>query len=177
MSRQDNKEYDFVATLVFLVDRKKVWLGQKQAKIGCKRFNGPGGEFEAEKDKTIEDCAKRETWEECRINVEKEDLKLYAIGYFSNLKDDGKIFVCKVFIFIAEKWKGKHKTTKEMKRHKKFSIYKMPYKRMMVADSFWIPEIFIKRRKIIVHATLKNKQSELVEKVHIVEVQSFGLCK
>lgn len=173
MKKMDkNKEYDFVATLVFLLKGKKVYLATKNAKIGEKRINGPGGELESE-DVSIGACAVREVGQEFNVLIEEKDLDLRAIGYFNNIKSDGNVFTCKVYIYTVRRWIGNPRASKEMGKPKLFSIYKMPYWKMMAADRFWIPEILVRKRKIIVKATLKNKQRELIGEVEIIDVEKF----
>ncbi|NTW26789.1 MAG: hypothetical protein HGA36_00475 [Candidatus Moranbacteria bacterium] len=169
----DNKEYDFEATLVFVFKGKKVLLAPKKAKIGKDRWNGYGGEVEP-CDPSIEFRATLEMWQECEMICAEEDLKQVAIGYFSNIKDSGEIFVCKVHVFLAEEKKcaGVPTATNEMGMSEWFEIGELPFEKMMAADRHWIPEIF-KGRKIIVRATLRNGQAELVGKVEIQDVESF----
>jgi len=173
--KEDNneKEYDFVATLVFVVKGKKVLLAPKKAKIGKDRWNGYGGEVEP-CDPSVEFRATLEMWQESGLICTDEDLQKVAIGYFSNIKDSGETFVCKVHVFLVEEKKcvGAPTATNEMGMPGWFDIDSLPFERMMAADHCWLPEIF-KGKKIIVSATLKNKQSELVGKVEIAEVESF----
>jgi hypothetical protein len=169
--KEDTKERNFEATLVFLLDRKTVWLAPKKAKIGEKRLNGYGGEIELY-DLTKEDAAKRETHQEARVHVKKEDLELFAIGYFTNIKNNGTHFVCKVYIYRTRRYIGNPKASKEMGKPHKFNKYNMPYRRMMAADKYFLSELF-SDKKIIIRATLRNKQSELVGKPEITYVDSF----
>lgn len=165
------KEYDFSATLVFLVDGKKVWLAPKIAKIGKKRLNGYGGEVEPE-DVSIEARAVEEAREESRVHVLESDLELCAIGYFTNIKSSGEPFVCKVYIYIARRWVGIPKRTKEMGTPKKYDIYKPPVEKMMVADRYWIGKV-LKGKKLIVKAIMKNSQAELIGQVEVLEVETL----
>ncbi len=169
---EKSKECDLVATLVFLLKGKKVYLATKKAKIGKKRLNGPGGKLELQ-DASIKACAVREVRQEFHVLIEEKELELCAIGFFTNVKDDGTLFACKVYIFIAKHWIGIPKASKEMGKPKLVSIYKMPYEKMMAADKFWIPLVLVKKRKIFVRALLKNGQSELVGDVEIVDMNVF----
>jgi 8-oxo-dGTP diphosphatase/2-hydroxy-dATP diphosphatase len=170
---KESKEYDFEATLVFIVYGKKVLLAPKNAKIGKGLFNGYGGEIE-KYDISVEFRATLEMWQECGMICDDENLQKVAIGYFTNIKDNGEIFVCKVHVFLVEKNKcvGVAKATREMNQPQWFDIEKLPFNKMMAADKYWLREIF-KGKKIIISATLKNKQSELVGDVEIIEVESF----
>jgi 8-oxo-dGTP pyrophosphatase MutT (NUDIX family) len=168
----ETKEYNFVATLVFLLKGKKVWLAPKKAKIGERRLNGPGGELE-ESDASLKACAIRETHQEFGVHVKEEDLELCTVGYFTNIRKDGISFVCKVYIYSCSRYVGIPKASKETGRPRLFSTYALPLKRMMVADRFWIREFF-KGKRFIVRATMKNHQSELIGKVEMEYIDSFN---
>jgi hypothetical protein len=167
----ETKEYDFEATLVFVIKGQKVLLATKNAKIGMGRFNGYGGEIE-ESDPSVEFRASLEMWQECGMVCPDEALKKVAIGYFTNVKDDGELFVCKVHVFLVKKTKcvGRFSASFEMGKPQWFEFENLPLDKMMAADKFWLGEIF-KGRKIIVKATLKNKQSELVGEVEIEDAE------
>lgn len=169
---KETKEYSFEASLVFVIKDRMVLLAPKEAKIGKNRWNGYGGELE-ETDASIEACAARELQQECLMLVRQDDLCKVAIAYFTNIKDDGSTFVCKVQVFIVgiEKCIGTPVKTGEMGNPEWFEMGNLP-ENMMAADHVWLPEIF-KGKKIVVRATMKNKQSELVGGVEIIEVDSF----
>ncbi len=171
IENKDTKERNFVASVIFVIKNGKVLLGKKKDKIGVNRYNGPGGEFE-EWDPSIEWRATLEMWQEIDIICWDDDLQKIAIGYFTNIKDDGSKFVCEVHFFFVEKnkCKGQPKSSKEMEKPEWFNYENFPFDEMMAADRYWIPEIF-KGRKIIVRATLRNKQSELVGEVEIEDAE------
>ncbi|HAS00150.1 MAG: hypothetical protein US57_C0002G0049 [Candidatus Moranbacteria bacterium GW2011_GWC2_37_73] len=168
---KSQKEYDFEATLLFIVDNREVLLAPKLDKIGKDRWNGSGGKPKPQ-DSSLEECVARETWEELWILVRKKYLEKVAVGYFTNIQEDGGSVIWKVTVYIIEKKYciGTPASTKEMGNPQWFDMDNMPY--MIAADCFWVPEIF-KGRKIIVRATMKNNQSELVGPVQIVDVDSF----
>jgi ADP-ribose pyrophosphatase YjhB (NUDIX family) len=169
----DNKERNFVATNILVVKNEKVLLGRKEEKIGAGRYNGPGGEVE-EFDPDIEFRATLEMWDEIGLICEDDDLQKVAIGYFSNIKEDGSIFLCEVHFYIVEKIKctGVPKATSEMGQPKWFYKNNIPLDEMMAADRFLLPDI-LNGKKVIIRATLKNKQSEIVGVPEITYVDSF----
>ena len=169
---KDAKERNFVATVVLVVKNDKVLLAPKKEKIGAGRWNGPGGEVEFF-DPSIEFRATLEMWQEIGIICKDEDLQKVAIGYFRSLKEDGSFFVCEVHFFLVEKNKcfGLPKATSEMGQPKWFKKNLLPAK-MMVADKYFLPQIF-EGKKIVVNATMKNNQSELIGQVRVEEVEEF----
>ncbi|EKD58972.1 MAG: hypothetical protein ACD_56C00016G0003 [uncultured bacterium] len=168
---EDNKEYDFEATLVFIVEGRRVLLALKKLKIGKGRFNGYGGAIELT-DNSIEAAAAREFFQECGCRIKEDRLRKVAEAYFTNVKSDGGLFVCKVHVFLLKRrhCKGTPVASGEMGKPQWFKKKMLP-ENMMVADRYWIPEIF-KRKKLIVKATMQKSQSELLD-LEIAEVKSF----
>ncbi len=166
-------EYDFEATLVFIIDDGSVLLAPKLDKIGKDRWNGAGGKVKPQ-DNSPEDCAAREIWEEMWTLIGEKNLQKVAIAYFTNVQKDGSKVIWKVHIYIIEKkyCVGTPVATKEMGEPQWFKMNNMPFDDMIIADQFWILEIF-KGRKLIIRATMKNSQTELVGEVEIVEVDSL----
>jgi ADP-ribose pyrophosphatase YjhB (NUDIX family) len=171
----DNKERNFPATVVFPVNNEteEVLLARKREKIGAGRFNGPGGEVEC-CDPTIEFRATLEMWQEIRIVCMDENLQKVAICHFTNIKEDGSIFVIDVHMFLVEYslCTGIPGFSKEMEEPMWFHKRNLPLSQMMAADRYWLSEVFA-GKKIEVWATTRNHQSELVGDVKIVEVDSF----
>ncbi|MDD5463574.1 MAG: hypothetical protein PHP62_00310 [Candidatus Moranbacteria bacterium] len=167
------ERYDFEETLVFIVDGREVILAPKMHKIGAGRYNGYGGKIEPS-DPSIKFRAVEELWEEAWTLIGERHLQKVAEGYFINNKNDGRVITCKVNIFLAQKKNciGTPTATEEMGEPESFDMDNMPYDNMMAADRYWLPEIF-KGRKIIIRATMKNNQTELVGPVEIVDVKSF----
>lgn len=172
-SIEDKKERNFVATVIFVVKNGKVLLGRKKEKIGAGRYNGPGGEVE-KCDPSIEFRATLEMWQEIHIVCDDEKLQKVAVGYFTNIRSDGSEFLVEVHFFLVEKRScvGIPRSSNEMTDLKWFKQGNAPLSEMMAADNIILPLIF-KSKKIIIWATLKNKQSELVGDVGLIEVKSF----
>lgn len=170
----DKKERNFVATVIFVVKQDQVLLALKKEKIGAGRYNGPGGEVE-ESDPTIEFRAILEMREEIGLGCHADSLSKVAIGYFNNIKEDGSIFVCEVHFFLVD-WdecNGKLKQTSEMGLARWFRKDNLPFDEMMAADNFFVPAIIFEKKKLVIKATLKNKQHEIVGEPEIEYVKSF----
>lgn len=169
---EDKKERNFEATVIFVVKNGKVLLGRKKEKIGAGRYNGPGGEVE-QYDPSIEFRATLEMWQEIDIICADEKLRKVAACFLKNIKSDGTIFKVKLHVFLVEKrdCDGLPKPSKEMDNLKWFLQENPPFENMMAADPHILTPVF-KGKKIVVRATLKNNQSELV-KIKIREVKSL----
>lgn len=163
--------FDVEATLCFPLRGECVLMARKKDGIGKGRYNGYGGKKE-KGDFSIRATAAREIKEEGNVLVRKRDFKKVAIGYFTNIKSDGSKIIFKVHIYIIKKWKGEFRESNEMGIPHWFYEDEIPFDEMMAGDQPWIREI-LKGKKIIVRATLKNKQQELVGRVKIIYVKSF----
>jgi hypothetical protein len=174
-----------VMTVVFVRDGKgrgrKVLLGLKMTKIGAGRYNGPGGKVEkwelsyrsrAKLEKSRRSRATLEMFQESGLVCFDEDLQKVAICHFINIEEDGSMYECEVHVYFAEldKCHGRLRPTDEVSRWEWFLENELP--EMMVADPYWFPKVLM-GKKLIVRATMKNHQSELVGEVEIVEVDSF----
>jgi len=135
------------ATLCLLINPdNEVSLAVKADKIGKGCRNGYGGGIEPGETPRI--AAVRETLHEAEVIVLPEDLGKIGIMYFYNTKTDGSIFVCKMHVFIARRWEGNPKETREMLDPQWFSADVLPIDKMMPADTFWMP-LVLKGKKII----------------------------
>jgi len=127
------------ASLVYPVEGKYVWLMEKQQKIGVGRLNGLGGKWEPG-DRDIEATMLREAYEEGRI-LPTIYRKMAKIA-FHNPSDDETLRHMLVHMWVATGWKGKLKSTNEMKKPARFEIDKnLPVKNMMSGDHLFIKEI------------------------------------
>lgn len=159
------------ATLGFLIKDGFVWLAIKTQKIGEGYWNGYGGGIEPE-DKNLIDSLEREIKEECGVKISKETVEKVAIIDFHNTKSDGKIFVCKVYIFFIKEWEGEPKESKEMKTPTKFEINNLPFENMMPADKEWLP-LVLEGKKIIAEYYYSPFQKELTGESKIKLVKNF----
>lgn len=94
------------------------------------KWNGFGGKVEAE---TIEENVKRETKEECGIEI--KDIEKVGLMDFE-FKDNPE--VVQVHIFRTENFSGDPIETDEM-RPQWFHVDEIPFKEMWADDPFWIP--------------------------------------
>ncbi len=158
------------ATLCFLVRGKRVRLALKTQDVGKDCWNGYGGGIE--KGEKPKEAAVREIWEEAWVKVNPKHLKKVAIIDFHNTRSDGSTFVCRVYVYIARKWRGKPKETETMVKPTMFGMNNLPFEKMMPADRVWLP-IVLKGRMIIAVARYGPFQKKLLSGVEIHEVISL----
>lgn len=133
-----------LATLVFPIRNTEregeVMLATKLQKIGAGCLNGWGGGVE--KGESVEECAKREFFEEtggAKISV--ADLVKVGIVHFKNHKSDGSVFVCSVHVFTVSAWSGEIVSTEEMGNPTWYRVDNIPFERLMLADPYWLPRM------------------------------------
>jgi ADP-ribose pyrophosphatase YjhB (NUDIX family) len=158
------------ATLCYLVKDGQVLLGIKEKKIGKGCWNGFGGGIEP--GETPEKAALRELKEEAGVTVFPEHLKKVAIVDFHNQKSDGAFFICQVHVYLAEKWLGEPKATKEMSHPTWFLIQSLPVEKMMLADKDWLP-LILEGKKVRAVARYGPFQKTLLGKVKVQRVNYF----
>lgn len=146
----DLNKNKITATLVFPVreenGKRKVLFAEKVRKIGIGRLNGFGGSLNERE--TIRDCATRELRKESGLVAMNQDLEFVGVMTIHNKRKDESIFVVRVFVFIARKWRGKLKVkTDEMVNPKWYKTCRLPLKKMMPADPFWVP-LVLRGKKI-----------------------------
>lgn len=160
------------ATLCFLVRNRRVILAIKADKIGKGYWNGYGGGIED--GELIRKAAARELNQESEeVVVAFEDLIPAAIVDFHNTKSDGETFVCRVYVYLAYKWSGEPKETREMLNPTEFDIDNLPFENMMLADKEWLPPV-LNGEKIIASAEYGPWQKELLGPVKIKRVEEFS---
>ncbi|MFA6076907.1 MAG: NUDIX domain-containing protein [Candidatus Paceibacterota bacterium] len=159
------------ATLGFLVRDGKVWLAIKTRNIGRDHWNGYGGGVEPE-DKNLIECLKRETQEECKVEIKGETAEKVAVIDFHNTKSDGEIFVCKVHIFLVKDWEGVPQESEEMATPTNFKIDNLPFEQMMPADKEWLP-LVLEGKKLIAEYYYGPFQKELIKERKIEQIEKF----
>lgn len=126
-------------TLVFVQDGERILLGMKKRGFGAGRYNGFGGKVH--EGETIEAAAKRETLEECGLQL--SELEAVGVHEFEFAHDPGNIL--EVHVFRAVSWSGEPVETEEMKP-KWFSTNSIPYETMWPDDILWFP-LFLEGKK------------------------------
>ena len=160
------------ATLVFLVQDKKVLLARKTRHIGEGRWNGYGGGVE--KGQSLIECAISECEQESSgVKILPADLQKVAEVTFHNIKTDGEQFSCLVHVFIAERWVGEPVESEEMATPTWFPFDQLPVTEMMPADSIWVP-LVLSGKKIIGEAHYGPFQKTLLKPVVVNEVRDFN---
>ena len=123
------------ATLLFLIENKRILLAMKKRGFGVGRWNGVGGK--PSKNETIAGTAIRECQEEIQVTPLdiKETAKLNF--YFPEAK---KEWNQQVIVFVCKAWDGEPTETEEM-APKWFNLDKLPYKKMWSDDKYWLPHV------------------------------------
>jgi 8-oxo-dGTP diphosphatase/2-hydroxy-dATP diphosphatase len=128
-----------VYTLCIVHQHPLVLLAKKKLKLGAGNYNGYGGRVED--GETIEEAAKRETFEESGIQVgaiEKLGVNEFVF--------QGQPDTLEVHIFKAEDFAGDPKETPEMGPPQWFAVSEIPYEEMWIDDKYWLP-LFIEGKK------------------------------
>lgn len=127
-----------ILTLCCLKKNGKILLGMKKRGFGAGRWNGFGGKLH--ESETIEQAAKRETLEECGIEIEKmEKLGILDFEFKDNLE------ILETHLFSIQEFSGEPVETEEMKPQW-FSFAEIPLDYMWPDDEFWIP-LFLADKK------------------------------
>ena len=100
------------------------------------KWNGPGGKFDTQKDKTILDTAVRETKEE--IGIEPKDAQ--ELGMISFYFPNNKEWDQDVYLYLVKNWVGEFKETEEM-LPRWFNIKDIPFEDMWDDDKYWLMDI------------------------------------
>lgn len=158
------------AVLGFLIKDNKVLLARKAKKIGAGCWSGYGGGID--EDETEIGSMIRELKEESGLTAKEEALEKVAIIDFHNTKSDGKKFICKVHIYLIDKWEGEPKETEEMLSPTWFDIDKLPLGEMMPSDKDWLPQLLC-GKKMMASAYLGPFQKTSLAKTEIVYVEKF----
>lgn len=123
------------ATLCFLVKEDKILLAMKKRGFAKGKWNGAGGKSEPG-DKTIQDTAVRETFEEIHITPKT----LQEVATLNFHFPDNPDWSQQVVVYLATEWEGEPQETDEM-APKWFKFDKIPYDQMWEDDILWLPEV------------------------------------
>lgn len=147
-------------TLVLILRDDKVLLGMKKRGFGAGRWNGFGGKVHT--GETIEEAAKRETREECGIElIEMEEVGIHE---FEFEKDRGTIL--EVHVFCGKTWRGDPIETEEMKPQW-FAVASIPYADMWPDDILWLPT-FLAGKKFRTKFLFGEGDRVLEQKIEVV---------
>lgn len=125
-------------TLVLIREQHRVLLGLKKRGFGAGRWNGFGGKVQT--GESIEAAARRETKEECGIDITAmEEVGIHEFRFTAKPNE-----VLEVHVFRGDRWVGEPVETEEM-RPQWFAIDAVPYGEMWPVDKLWIP-IFLKNK-------------------------------
>lgn len=124
------------ATLCLLLKEGEILLALKKRGFGVGRWNGAGGKFDPEKDKTILDAAVRETKEEIGVQVKNPE----KVGTFHFRFVNKEEWNQDVHLFLAKDWEGKIEESEEMKPNW-FKFDQIPYQNMWPDDIYWLPKV------------------------------------
>jgi 8-oxo-dGTP diphosphatase len=162
------------AVLVYVVTKTEVLLSVKQDKIGAGCLNGYGGGIE-EKDTSNAQAAIREAEEESGgLIVKPEALLLVAVVDFHNRTHDGKVFTCRVYVYLLSDWEGEAQTTGEMANPTWFSKDELPLEKLMLADPFWLPRV-LAGETLYVEAWYGPEQKSLEREVKVTSLSQEEL--
>jgi 8-oxo-dGTP pyrophosphatase MutT (NUDIX family) len=152
-------------TLIFLRQRNKVLLAWKTKKICKDKWNGYGGGIE--NGESPREAAVRELEEESWVIADPQDLVKSAIIDFCPPQ-----FICRVHVYIVNKWQGVPTASPEMEKPTWFSINALPLADMPPADQYWLP-LVLAGKKIRARTHYGPFQQELLSPVEIEEVVHF----
>jgi 8-oxo-dGTP pyrophosphatase MutT (NUDIX family) len=152
------------ATLCFPVRDTRVLLGVKMKNIGAGCRNGWGGGIEF--GETAIECIEREVAEEGGVGVRQSDFDKVALVDFTNHTTEGGVFVCRVHIYLLNRWDGEFQPTKEMADPRWFEKQRPPLDAMMLADRVWVPPVMA-GKKLYVQASYGPFQKTLLGDVKI----------
>lgn len=119
-------------TLVFVERAGEILLGMKKRGFGAGRWNGFGGKVQ--EGETIEVAARRETREECGLEITA--MEEMGVHEFEFAHERGRIL--EVHVFRAKAWEGEPQETEEMKPQW-FPLAEIPYAEMWPDDILWLP--------------------------------------
>eukprot|EP00794_Sanderia_malayensis_P008821 gene8821-9766_t len=130
----DNK----LLTIMLIFRNNQVLLGMKKRGFGVNRWNGFGGKVHD--GESIVEAAKRETLEECCVEVINPEHVGKIIFEFT-----GDAQLLEVHVFTTDVFTGTPTETEEM-LPKWFDIDEIPYQNMWPDDIDWYPYILQKKK-------------------------------
>ena len=124
-----------VLSLVFVFRGDEVLLGMKKRGFGSGRWNGFGGKFDPSVDRTVLDCAVRETREECGLEL-RDVREIGVLEFTFDPKYERRAM--EVHVFWTDAFGGEPRETEEM-RPQWFDCHRVPFEQMWPDDPLWYP--------------------------------------
>jgi len=151
-------------TLVLLRDKLSgdILLGMKKRGFGMGKWNGFGGKVQS--GETIRECARRETKEECGLEVSDSDLQRIGLLYFEFV-DEPPLF--EVHVFTADSFEGQVIESDEM-RPRWFAKDAIPFDHMWKDDPLWFPHMF-QKKLFLGHFTFQGHETIIDYKLDVVD--------
>ncbi|MCY4212644.1 MAG: 8-oxo-dGTP diphosphatase [Gammaproteobacteria bacterium] len=126
----------FIGTLMFIRDRRRVLLIRKKRGLGAGRINAPGGKIEAGESPLA--CAMRETREEIGVTVRQATL-MAELRFVERVDQQWYGYA-----FVASDFAGTPTETVEATPHW-FADADIPYGEMWEDDRLWLPHLLAGR--------------------------------
>src|SRR3989344_2285527 len=142
-----------ITTLCIVHKHPHILLGMKKRGFGAGRWNGFGGKVEIE---TIEENIKRETREECGIEIQNME----QVGLM-DFEFEGNPEFIQVHVFKINKFTGEPEESEEMKPQW-FHVDEIPFNKMWPDDLHWMPMLL--RGKKFRGKFLFDKNNNILEK-------------
>lgn len=156
-----------ILTIGIICQDSKILLGLKLRGFGTGRWNGPGGKFEEEKDKNVEESFKRETLEESMLAIGQTE----KVGFIEFEFADEPGEIRETHIFHSLDYEGQPKDGEEMK-WQWFDKKEIPYDNMWKADQFWLP-LVLEGKKICGRFLYDSKESMNIISQNLWEVDKI----
>ncbi|MFZ1720770.1 MAG: 8-oxo-dGTP diphosphatase [Candidatus Moraniibacteriota bacterium] len=150
-----------ILTLCLAMKDGRILLGMKKRGFGMGRWNGFGGK--AEVGESIEEAAKREMEEECRVEIQK--MEKVGIHEFEFHNKRGEIL--EVHVFRVDTFVGEPVETDEM-RPQWFAFDDIPYETMWADDRYWMP-LFLEGKKLHTKFLFGENDTLLEQDILVVE--------
>lgn len=137
-----------IMTVAYVLRNEKILLGKKLLRLGAGLYNGFGGRQE-KNDKTIEETAARELYEESGITaLAMEKCGIFLVNHDYNKKER------ELHFFLVKESEGEPKTSDEM-IPVWFTPDAIPYNELWETDKYILPK-FLAGQKLIGYFRLNN---------------------
>ncbi|OGM20714.1 hypothetical protein A2714_03460 [Candidatus Woesebacteria bacterium RIFCSPHIGHO2_01_FULL_38_9] len=142
------------ATLCFLILENKILLARKKRGFAEGKMNGVGGKVSV--GESVEDAARRETFEEIGVKVKSLQKVAVLDFYFPHNRD----WCQQVVVYEVRDWEGEPVETEEMVPAW-YPFDEIPYEEMWADDIYWLP-LILKGKKVNA-SFLFNENEEILD--------------